>query len=241
MATLLSIVQNAADELGFARPSAVYTSSDRLVQRMLAMSNVEGQDLAREVDWTILQKLHTFTTTNGTAEYALPSDYDRLIRDTEWDRSAYRPIMGPLSPQEWQQIKSGSLGSGVVGRRYRIYKSDSTNARTFRIDPTPSADGDTLAFEYISTNWCASSGGTGQSAWAADTDVPILDARLLTLGLIVRLKRSIGLDYASEADEYQHTLTRAKAQDRPAPTLSLVPRAMVQLIGLGNVPETGFG
>ncbi len=245
--TLLQLCQNVADEVGLARPTAVFSSSDRLIQRMLKFTSREARDLVRMVDWTILQKLYTFTTTASTAEYALPTDYHRLIHDTEWDRSGYRPIYGPLSPTEWQTLKSGLLGSGTVGRRYRIYRSDTTNTRTFRLDPTPdtSNDGETLAFEYISKNWCATSGGVAASAWAADTDVTLLDqdneADLHILGTIVRMKRSLGLDFASEADEYNAMLATTRGQDRPAPTLSLVPRPAVQLIGLRNLPDGNYG
>lgn len=240
--TLLQIVKDAADELGnIARPSAVYSSSDRAVQRMLVLSNREGRDLAKEFEWTVLQRLHTFTTTSGTAEYALPSDFDRLIRNSEWDRSKYEPLIGPLSPQEWQRIKSGLIGSGLVGRRYRIYRSDSSTDRTFRLDPTPTVTGDTLAFEYVSSNWCQSSGGTAQSAWAADTDISLMDRDLMTLGLIVRFKRAVGLDFASEADEYAAILSRAKGHDRPAPILSMAPQPLGRLLGVANLPETGLG
>lgn len=241
MATLLAIIVDAVSQIGnIAIPTAVYSNTDETVVRMLALSNREGRDLARAANWTILQKLYTFPTVASTAEYALPSDFDRLLPDTEWNRSTYQPIMGPLGPEQWQVLKSGLIGSGVVGQRYRIYKSESTNSRTFRIDPTPSAV-ETLAFEYISTNWCASSGGTGQSAWAADTDVNILDRDLLTLGLIVRFKRAVGLEYASEADEYAQIFARTKAQDRPSPTISMIPRPGVRLLDVSNVPEMGFG
>lgn len=240
MATLLAIITDAVDQIGnIARPSAVYTNTDETIVRMLALSNREGRDLSRAANWTILQKLHTFSTVASTAEYNLPSDFDRLLPDTEWNRSTYRPIAGPLGPEPWQAIKSGLIGSGVVGQRYRIYKSDSSTSRTFRLDPTPSAV-ETIAFEYISTNWCASSGGTAQSAWAADTDVNILDRDLLTLGLIVRFKRAVGLEYASEADEYAQIFARTKAQDRPSPTISMVPRPGIRLLDASNVPETGL-
>lgn len=241
MTTLLQLMINAVDELGnIARPTIVIASTDRTIQRMVVLANREGRDLAK-TNWTILQKLYTFSTVASTQEYDLPSDYDRLITDTEWNRSTSAPLIGPLSPQEWQVIESGGIGSVSVGSRYRIQRSTvSGNARKFRVSPTPSSV-ETLAFEYISTNWCASSGGTGQSAWAADTDVNILDPDLLTLGLIIRVKRSLGLEFASEADEYSVILARAKAQDRPAPTLSLVPSGGPRLLGYDNIPATGYG
>ena len=241
--TLLQLCKDAADECGIGRPTAVIGSSDRAVQRLLTFCSREGRDLMRSVDWTILQRLHTFTTTDATAEYDLPSDYDRLIVSTEWDRSKYEPLIGPLSPQRWQAIKSGLIGSGLVGRRYRIYRSDSSAAKTFRLDPTPttSNDDETLAFEYISKNWCASTGGTAAAAWVADTDYTLLDDDLNMLGTVIRFKRSIGLDFASEADEHAAIMARTTGQDRPAPVLSMAPSPRGRLIGPEQLPETGLG
>lgn len=239
MATLLSIIEEAVREIGhIAVPSVVVGSTDRAVLRMLFLSNREGRELMRAKTWTVLQTLHTFDTVDSTEEYSLPSDFDRLLPETEWDRTNYRPLLGPLNAEEWEVLKSGLIGSGVVGRRYRIVRSATTTSRTIRIDPTPSS-ADTLAFWYISKNWCASSGGTTQAAWAADTDVLLLDSDLMVLGTILRIKRAIGLEYASEADEYKQLLERTSAQDRPARVLSLSPSSG-NLIGLENLPETGL-
>lgn len=240
--TLLSLCQDAADELGLPRPSSIIGSTDTTARRLLAMSNREGKSLAEEADWTVLQRLHTFDTVISEDEYDLPSDYSRLLRDTEWDRDEQRPLIGPLTPQQWQSIKSGTLGTGLAFRRYRILRSASSTSRTFRVEPTPTVAGETLAFEYISNGWCSNAAGdTLQSAWAADTDLPLVDEDLMLLGIIVRFKRSIETDYASDADEYARMLSRKKSQDRPSPTLNLASSSRLRLIGPLNLPETGYG
>ncbi len=242
MATLLSLVQDACAEIGaIASPSAVVSNSDETVSRMLALIKREGEDLVK-TDWTILQRLHTITTVDGQSEYSLPADYSRMIVDTHWDRSNYEPLYGPISPDRWQEIKSGLIGSGITGRRFRIARSFvSGNSRKFILDPTPGStdDNQTLAFEYISSYYCASSGGNAQATWTADTDVPICDEELFRKGLVVRFKRSTGLDYASDAAEYAEMLAFKKAADRPAPVLSLIPRDVrPSYIGSGNFGET---
>lgn len=241
MSTLLSIVQDACDEIGINRPTAVVSSTDPQIRTLLGMAQRSGRQLAQAHDWTVLQFLHTITTVASTAEYALPTDYSRLLRETEWDRTEQRPMAGPVSPQEWQAIKSGTIGQGVVDRRFRIYRASSGIGRKVYIDPTPADSGDTLVFEYISTNWCAASDATPQSAWAADDDIPILDSDLLTLDLIVRFKRSKGLEFGSEADELMQMFDRLRGQDRPAPVLNLARRRNLRLIGPSNIPDTGYG
>lgn len=241
--TLLQHITDVCDEVGIAQPSAVISSSDRAIQRLLYLSNREGRDLMRSANWTRLQRLHTFTTTDSVDEYSLPADYDRLIQDTEWDRNNYEPIVGALSPQRWQAIQSGLIGSGLVGRRYRIYRSDSTVNRTFRLDPTPGSDdaGETLAFEYISNYWSASTGDTAQGPWAVDTDYTLHNEDLHTLGVVIRYKRAVGLDYASEADEYANLHATLVGQDRPSPTLTMTPHPRIRLVGPENLPESNLG
>jgi len=242
MATLLSIVQSCCKEIrSVASPSTVIGNSDGQIASLLAMANRSGRSLAKDHDWTVLERLHTFAT-DGTGEYDLPDDYSRLIRQTEWNRSDKDPLVGPTSPQVWQAIKSGSVGASVVNVRFRINRASSGVGRSIYIDPATNT-GETLAFEYISNGWCASSdGATIQTAWAADTDIPVLDEDLLTLDLICRWKRSNGLDFASEADELMQIFGVEAGQDRPAPVLNMASGGGgVRYLDASNLPDTGYG
>jgi hypothetical protein len=165
-----------------------------------------------------------------------------MVDDTLWDRSQYWELRGPLSPQEWQAIKSSALGSGVVGRRWRIRNVSGTVK--FSIDPTPTAStaGQTLVFEYRSKNWCQSSGGTGQTAWAADTDTGILDEYLIRLGVKWRMLERLGMAYLEAREEAENEVRQAIARDGGASVLHLDrPRMLFAPLGPGSVPETGFG
>lgn len=239
--SLLTIVEDACNEIGIPQPTTVIANTDEQIAKLLALSNRGGRAYARDFDWTVLERLHTFTTTASTSDYALPSDYSRLLRDTEWDRANKRPLIGPVTRQTWETIKSGLIGSGIVGRRYQIVRSSSTTSRIMAIDPTPSTTGDTLAYWYVSTNWCSdSAGATPASAWAADTDVPLLNSDLLTLDLVVRYKRSKGLEFSSEADELMQLFTLLSGQDRPAPVINMASRNPFRLLDETNLPESGL-
>lgn len=243
--TLLTIVECAADIIGVPRPSAVITSTDQTVRTMLALLNREGQNLAKLRNlwgggWTILEREHTFTTTASTAEYAFPSDFAELIGDTAWDRDDFFEMRGPLSPQEWQAIKSGLSASPALRRRFRIKRSASTATRQFFVDPTPEATGETLVFEYLSNAWLTDSGGTTlRTAFAADDDVGLLDEDLLEMGLVWRFKQAKGLGFAAELAEYEIERDRRIAND-PGSTKIFVARKKFKLPP-ANVPETGFG
>lgn len=237
--TLLTICQNVANMAGVKSPAAIIGSSAETPVLLLACANRAGKSLAKRHNWISLIAEHTFNTAASTANYALPSDYARLMDETLWDRANYERIRGPLSPQEWQLHKSSVLASTVTTwKRFRIRRV--SGATEFYIDPTPDAV-EAMVFEYVSTNWCETSGGTGQAAWAADDDVGVVDEYLLELETTWRFLNRLGLAYEEEYNEAQKEINQAIARDGGSPTLSLNRRRGVQLLGSHNVPDTGFG
>jgi hypothetical protein len=197
VANLLAIVQDACDEIGIPRPNAVIGSSDPQARQLLRLTNADGKALSRRHDWQKLVMEKTITAT-ATEEQTggIPTDYDRLIPGSFWNRSQDRQVAGPLSPQRWQMLKSGLII--MPYDCFRIRGGD------LLMNPVPTA-GDSLAYEYVSKYWCAgaSDEAPDQDAWAQDTDIAFLDDELLTLGIIWRYKRSRGLDYAEEFAGYE--------------------------------------
>lgn len=242
--TLLSVVQNVCLEIGIDQPTTVVSNPNQVPKLMLALANRGGAMLAKRSKgigtWTVLQKEHTFTTTDGTAEYSLPTDFDYLVADTLWDRANFWRLRGPLNAQEWQLYKSGIVATGPR-RRVRIKPSDSSNSKAFFVDPTPGTTGDTLVFEYVSRNWCQSSGGTGQSAWAADDDTGILLEYLFELDLKWRYLMATGNDYAEAKREFELELAQALARDGGARMLNMGGTEDKLLIDEANIPDSGFG
>jgi len=177
--TLLTIAKAVADEVGVDRPSSVIANPQPHVQKILRALNKSGTSLMKKVAWQILQKEKTATSLATEAQTGiLPADFDRFIPETFWDRTSYQLISEAQTPVEWQMLKANSYAGNP---KYRL------RGGIVYILPTMTG-GHSLAFEYVSENWCATSGGTGQSAWAADTDVGVLDEELLTLaGTLVYL------------------------------------------------------
>ena len=241
--TLLTVVTNICDEIGFDAPTSVIGSSNETAIQMLALANRGGKQLAKRGKglggWAVLQTEHTFTTTNGTAEYALPSGFDFLLDDTLWDRTNQWRLWGPISPVEWQRVKSGVLASSTgPRRRVRIRPASSTNVKAFYVHPTPTVTGDTLVFEYVSLNWCQSSGGTAQSAWAADTDTGILDEILMEMDLKWRFAKAKGLEYAEDKREFELELAQALARDGGARMLDMAETG--DLLLTANITDANF-
>lgn len=241
--TLLTAIQDACDELGIIRPLTAIGSTDQSVRQLTALANREATELSQQADWVELQRLQTMTTVANQAEYDLPADFDHYIVETAWDRSDFEPMQGPLTPQAWQSIKSGLLGSGIFFRRYRVYRSATSTATKFTIDPTPTTSGDELVSEYVSNHPWRNAAGTDTKVRAtADTDVLLLPENLLVMGIIWRWLRAKGLDYQTQLLEYNQALDSRLGKNRPAPTLSLNTNFYgLQLLGAQNIPDTGYG
>lgn len=204
--TLLTIVQDAAAEVGIPIPSTVVSNPDSTVVRLLALSNRGGKALAQRFPWQELVSEWTLTTTatesQGLVETIMPG-FNWDIYQTMWNRNTKFPITGPLFPAEWQFLKA--LNITGPWPQFRIRGDE------LLCIPVPTA-GDTYAGEYVSRYWCQSSGGTGQERWAADTDSGVLREDLLTLDLIWRYKKAIGLDYAEEKMEAEMQINNAMSR-----------------------------
>jgi hypothetical protein len=204
--TLLTLVQNASDTIGLPRPSAVVSSTDGNVRTLLSLAQTEGRELLERFSWPATQLEATHTTLAAELQGVMATiapGFGYIVNNTFWNRTLTEPVPGPLSPSEWQGLKAR-----VATGPYSSYRLQGGNLYAY---PAPSA-GNTWAFEYQSTYFCQSSGGANQSAWAADTDVGILDENLMELGVVWRFKKKNGLDYSEDYRTYEQKLANETAR-----------------------------
>lgn len=192
--SFLTIIQNATSRLGFSVPTTAYTSTAAQTAQLVALAQEEGIALMKRHPWPVLTKEKTFTGTAAAAQTnAIPSDFDRFVDETFFNRTKKRPVFGPISAQDWQFTQA------VVATTFT--ESFRVRGSSILITPTPTTD--TYAYEYISKNFCQSSGATEQALWAADTDTGILSEELMTQGVIWRFKHASGLDYGEDFQKYE--------------------------------------
>jgi len=227
----LDIIQSVCKRVGLSEPNAAISNTDENIIRLVELANEEGEDLANIYRWQRLCNEATFTSTATESQGAITTlagaDFNYLAADTVWDRSQNRPIL-PLTDVEWQQMKSNSVTGPYSNFRIR--------GNNFIVLPTMTA-GHTVAFEWYSKNWCASSDGTGQSEWAADADVGVVDEGIMKLGLVWRWKRTQGLDYAEDFNTYQLRVANAASRDGAKKKLRLSNNEMGRLLSNFNVSE----
>lgn len=215
--SLLTICQNAAREIGFPVPNSVVTNTaDKSAQQFYRFANRTGESMSKEKRWSDLLEEHTFPLVTATQTYALPADFRYLIPETTWNRDDQRPVKNPLSSQEWAFYKGWQTLTGI-NLRARIKNS------LFEFEQAIAAtdNGKTIAFEYVSKYWATDSGGTAKANFSADSDLTLLDEEIITLGVIYRFKRSKGLDWVGDFQEYQSELSAVKGYDGGSKVISL--------------------
>ena len=164
-------------------------------------------------------------------DYALPAGYDRMISDTNWDRTDHWRNLGTKSSQDWQFLQGGIISIGPR-ERYRIYNN---KFRIFQALTTVY----NFSFEYVSNYWvCASGSDQGsKNAFTLDTDTCIFPDDLMMAGLKFYFLKAKKLDYGIELGEFTRALSYCKAQDVPVPSMSLAPVGMNQLVGPWSVQD----
>lgn len=182
-------------------------------------------------------------TTAGTAvsltfsqvRFAMPSDFDRLIDRTDWDKTQHWEMLGPETAQQWQWLKSGYISTGprvrfrVLGGLFQIWPALGSNHQ--------------LGFEYVSNLWVTASGGTAPSkaSFTVDTDTCIFPDRLVVLGTKLKYFEIKGFDTTALYRDYMMHLDLAKANDAGSPTLSFAPQPSSILVGSENIPDANYG
>lgn len=234
MLSVLGIAQQAYNELGLTAPSQVVGGNVSDGAQIIALLNRVGKKLAKmEKGWPVLRGEQVITLVPGQQSYAFPTDLLYYRVATGWDRSTHWRMDGPLSDREWQALRSG-LVVASPRLRFRLYGGQ------LQIDPVPSS-ADTIAFEYISANWCQSASGTPQSSFMADTDVPLLPDDLFVLGLKWRTLAARGFNYDEEKAEFneERDLTIAEqCADDALPLNAQAPR--VGGVGFPQIPDSNF-
>ena len=173
----------------------------------------------------------TSTITYYVQDYALPSDFAKMISKTNFDRTDHWSNLGPKSAQEWQWLQSGNI-STAPRFRYRLF------GNKLRFFPAPGSVTN-MVFEYSSNFWVLASGGTAptKAKFTLDTDTSIFGDDVMVLGLKYQWYRSNGLDFTLPLAEFVRALDIEKAHDSDNPTLNLSPPLPSQLLNISAVPE----
>ena len=170
--SLLTVANAVADETKGPRPATIIGNVDPSAQNMLRMINRCGYKLMLSYPWSILRTEATVTAPGvETLISTMPTDFNRFVPETMWDRGTNNLVSGPVKPVEWNGLKVQTFSS--QNKKF-IYRGGSVLTQPV-ID-----SGVTVAYEYVSKNWVdIAATGTPKGSMTIDTDVSRIDEELL--------------------------------------------------------------
>lgn len=211
--SLLTIITNVCRRVGQQPPNVVVTSTDATIQQMLSFANEVGNELMKYGDWRRLRRTKVFSTLPQEEQTGMvPDDLGQWIDESAWNRSARRPLWGPIDPQQWQAWKAFDT--------FPVMDCWYMEGDNILVQPIPTA-GEIFAFAYSSNQWCKSATGTPQSEWLADTDVGVLSERLFTLGVLYMYLEARGMYKEAAELRYDLQVKQELAEDSPRSTHSM--------------------
>jgi len=166
-------------------------------------------------------------------QYSLPSDYDSSMPRTQWDKGNHWEMLGPESAQQWEWLMSGYISTGPR-IRWRLLGA------YFQIFPGLS-NSELLGYEYKSNGWATNAVGVSKTSFTVDTDTCIYSDRLIVLMTKLKYFEAKGFDTTAMYRNFIEELEVVMAQDTSAANLSFAPRLGSILIGVDNIPDSGYG
>lgn len=147
MATLIENVQAVANEAGYTVASTVIGSTDTTTKQILAIANRVNKEMANQYAWPQLDGSGSITLVASQASYALPGDFSSYHYETFWNQSTRYRVLGPMSPQEYADIR----GFGLTPTTYQNFQLRGISNSQLLINPTPGATtaGEIIIFEYV--------------------------------------------------------------------------------------------
>jgi len=179
----------------------------------------------------------TVSLTFSKVLFAVPSDFDRMVEYTHWDKSKHWNLLGPQTSQQREWLRSGYISTGPRIRYWQM-------GGYFQIWPPLGAD-EVLSYEYVSKWWIlATSPSTPaptKELFTVDTDTCIFPDPLMRSLIKLRYFEIKGFDTTALYRDYRMQCDAAKAHDGMAPNLSMAPKPGSILIGFNNIPDSGYG
>ena len=208
--TLKDILDSVLLESGMDTETAYVSSGKDEVLRLVNLANRAARRIATGHNWQALLLTHTFSLTTETI-YDLPSDIRAFIPDTTFVDSYLFGVDMRTRPQLWHYLQVNTTGTGpryrmrVIGDKINVYQPQS---------------GDTISFEYLTDHpVLATNGVTSKKKFTLDTDTWRLDDDLLTMDVIWRYKKLLGLDWQVDLTEFKSYERTVKGQEAAAKTI----------------------
>jgi hypothetical protein len=163
--TIATVIQNVANEAGYTVESNILTSTETTTKQLLAIANRINRDIFEAYPWPKTFASGAITLVNGQATYQLPAAFSYYHYETFWNSSTRWRVLGPMTEQEYAEIRGFGLNTTV----YQRFQIRGLSNSELLISPTPAASyaGNIIIFEYIADRSVRPKTWTTTTAFAA--------------------------------------------------------------------------
>lgn len=231
MASAQEIITAAGAELGLSVGTIGLLQTGQTGEQALSLLNALGDECVKVHDWQMLEKVAEFIGDGTMVQFELPTDFGRVINQTEWSSRDKRPMSGPMTAQTWGWTQYGIVATGIFFR-YRILGNKFTTFPTAGVD-------ETFHLFYISKNWVFDPlTSTYKDSITLGTDMPVFDRRLMISALKVKLWAQKGFDTTVLTQDFNYNLSLEKGQNQGAAQINLAGSVDTFYINpLSNIPD----
>lgn len=165
--SIATVIQNVANEAGYTVESNIFSSNETTTKQLLAIAQRINRDIFEAYPWPKCYASGSITLVSGQATYALPAAFSRYQYETFWNQSTRWRVLGPMSAQEYAEIR----GFGLEPTIYQRFQIRGLSNTELLINPTPGANnnGDILIFEYIADRSVVPVTWTASTSFAANS------------------------------------------------------------------------
>jgi hypothetical protein len=215
--SLLTITQSLTIKVLSSKPTVAAASTDPKTIQAIEYINEAGQELGSRYNWQALTNESSFVTlaaeVQGTIQAIAGAGFSFIVNESMWNRTQRRPLFGPKSSSEWQNLKARFSSGPWISYRIR--------GNQLLFFPIPAA-GQSVFFEWCTKFWATDIlGSTPKSSFTVDTDVALLDERVITLDALWRFKRANKLSYDEDYQKAQDAINDLIVRDGSKPRLNL--------------------
>lgn len=196
------VLSQVAWQIGQKGDEFLFSNKTPLVQQVIALMFVAGNDIAGRTEW---QKLHKSVDIPANADFfALPADFREITETGALSKipaageMSFDPVRIIVAPEQWQ----------LVSMRPSAQMYAHLTEGKLRFSPNTGATG--VRMRYVSKNW-----NLNGNAGLADADEEFaIPERLLVQNTVWRWRRQKGLEYNDLLAEYEADLAEAVTSDR---------------------------
>ena len=165
--SIATVIRNVADEAGYTVESNILTSQETTTKQLLAIANRINRDIFEAYPWPKCYASGAITLVNGQATYQLPAAFSYYHYETFWNSSTRWRVLGPMTEQEYAEIRGFGLNTTV----YQRFQIRGISNSELLISPTPGASysGNIIIFEYIADRSVRPKTWTTATAFAANS------------------------------------------------------------------------